>query len=97
MNLFDIVLIEKDNMSGLSAEDISTMLQLLEKDEYLFLDIEGNNSSAMGLITFSAADEMAFCYDDLEYFISGILNDMEKESKDGVYFYSQLKIRLTRE
>lgn len=41
MNLFDIVLIEKGNMSGLSAEDISTMLQLLEKTNIFFLISKG--------------------------------------------------------
>lgn len=103
---FDAVFIERE--VSLTKQDIADILSVLPDGEtFIPLEIEGDASSAMGFITYYAADRIDFLYDKDHYlyrFIQEILNDMEIENMLCVYEFEEvgdfgepLKILLTRD
>lgn len=98
---YDVVLIEKYATAGLTAQEMSECFASLSCQqaypvEYQATEVE---SSAMGLISANAA--AAINYDTgessaLHWFISDILNDVEKETPDGVYYFNGLSVKLSR-
>ncbi len=98
---FDIALIEMPGNAGLSKADMMDLYDLLADTSAFPIEIGdiNGNSSAMGLITPEAAEKLQYEYDQqsaLGTFISGILDDMEKETEDGRYEFNGLNIWLTR-
>ena len=99
---FEITLIEKPGLAGLTraeVNDLHDMLSSLEAYPIEIGDINGN-SSAMGFITPKAAEKLEYEYDqnsDLGKFISAILDDMDKESENGQYEFNGLRIYMSRE
>jgi hypothetical protein len=78
--------------------DLHDMLSGLEGYPLEIGDINGN-STAMGFITPEAAEKLQFEYgqeSELGRFISSILDDMNKESEDGVYEFRGIRIYLSR-
>ncbi len=103
---FDVVLIER--AEALTKQDIADILSVLPDGEtFIPLEIEGDESSAMGYITDNAADRIDYLLDKDHFFymfIQGILNDTEKENLLCVYEYEEvtdgdrpLRILLTRD
>ena len=102
---FDVVLIERQ--ASLTKQDITDILSVLPDGEtFIPLNIDGDASSAMGFITYYAADCLDFLYgenDDFYTFIQEILNDVEKESLLCLYDYdtgvgdAPIRILLTRD
>ncbi len=104
--MFDLVLIEKEGDSGLTKTDITNMIPLLSDEEYYPVEYynRGGESCAMGFITRSAANDLDFEYDDrseLGDFVGGILADMNLESENGTYKFTddngcEIQVFLTR-
>ena len=98
---FEIVLIEKPGCEGLSKSEVMDLYDMLSSHEafpFEIGDINGN-STAMGFITPQAARELDYEYSqesELGYFISEILDDMEKESDDCTYIFKDLRIWMSR-
>ncbi len=98
---FEMALIEKPGNAGLTKSevmDLHDMLSGLEGYPLEIGDINGN-STAMGFITPEAAEKLQFEYgqeSELGRFISSILDDMNKESEDGVYEFRGIRIYLSR-
>lgn len=93
---FDIVLYERELDRGLNRIEISELLNICEDDEIIPIEIQGENSVAMGFIGLNMASEMNYVYDNLEEYIKGILNDMDKETENHTYKYDVYKIFLDR-
>ena len=74
------------------------MYAMLDTDEVYPLEISGSQSSAMGFIAQKAAEVIDYDYENsgLNEFISSILDDMDKESEDGIYNFHGIKIHLER-
>ena len=96
--MYDIVLLEKCIETGLRESDAVRMLSLVNGNEIIPIEIEAHKheSSAMGFISFHAAEAMDFDYSSLEEFITAILDDMELENEDGIYHFNDFSILLTR-
>lgn len=88
---FDVVLIERPaDGENLSRSEIVELLDMLNNaDDIIPLEVEGDNSSAMGFITGPAADTLDFDLQNLKNYIAGILNDMTKENTDNTYDYTE--------
>ena len=82
---YNIVLKEKPLDEGLTKEEVMDMFDLLSGAEAIPIEIQGESSSAMGFINLTDAEYMNYDYTALEDYISGILNDMEKEDEDCEY------------
>ena len=97
-NKFGISLIEKPDVYGLVKSEIIKMYDMLDTDEVYPLEISGSQSSAMGFIAQKAAEVIDYDYENsgLNEFISSILDDMDKESEDGIYNFHGIKIHLER-
>lgn len=95
---YDVVLIEKPDIEGLTKKEIIGMLSYLKGDYAYPLEIEATmvESIAMGFITPSAANELNYIYDELSIFVANILNDMNNETSNGVYDFKDLKIKISR-
>lgn len=100
---FDLVLIEKDFVNGLTFSDIHFLLNKFGSKEnvqlYPFeLQATCQECVAMGFITPEAADTLDYDYNasGLSDYIDSILNDMQKESQNHVYSFQNLKIWLGR-
>lgn len=95
---FGISLIEKPDVYGLIKSEIISMYDILDADEVYPLEISGSQSSAMGFITKKAAEVIDYDYANsgLNEFIASILNDIDKESENGVYDFHGIKIHLRR-
>lgn len=98
---FDLVLLEREGESGLTKDDVLMLLEKLNSDEFFPIEIyaKQHESSAMGFITTKFADTLDFDYDasGLNTFIANILDDMQNETKNGVYdTFKNSKIYLTR-
>ena len=97
-NKFGISLIEKPDVYGLVKSEIIKMYDMLDTDEVYPLEISGSQSSAMGFIAQKAAEVIDYDYENsgLNEFISSILDEMDKESEDGIYNFHGIKIHLER-
>lgn len=102
MKKFDAVLIEKYGEDGLSREEVNKLLDMLPEDAKVYpleMFAREAESSAMGFITPDAADRLD--YDTGQHtgfgkFVSGILDDMDKESPDHTYEYNGIRFWLSR-
>lgn len=100
--IYDIVLLEKPGELGLTKNNVLSLYRLLKLNNAFPMEIGdvNGNSSAMGFITYAAAETLQYEYTQdsgLGQFISSILDDVTKETEDGVYEYQGLKIWLNRE
>lgn len=94
--IFDVALMEKEAEDGLSAAEGISLLTSIAGKAFIPVEFEGNNSSAMGFISCEAEDALDYDLSGLKGFISDILNDMPKESADGIYAFNGLRIHLYR-
>lgn len=101
---FGIALKEKYGTEGLTKDDITLLYGLVSDasgDQEVYpieLEAREHESSAMGFITCFAADRIDYDYEGsgLRDFIATILDDMEKENKDGYYTFRNINIYLSR-
>ena len=97
---FGIALRELECVRGLKKNDLIDLFDMLDEEEAYVIEIPAkeHESSAMGLITTTAADSIDYDYENsgLNDFIAGILDDMETESDDCTYEFKGIKIWLCR-
>lgn len=92
---YDIAVFELPPDEGITQSDMVRLCELFDSpeeddDELLFMDVDADNSAAMGFIRRTTAEEIAYRYEKgskLYDFIASILNDVDKESSDGSYTY----------
>lgn len=91
-------LIEKPCKYGLDDADISRMMQELGEAEVYPVEFPAaeHESSAMGFITAECAEDFEFDYRELAKYVAGILDDMDKETEDGLYPFHGFTIMLSR-
>lgn len=102
MKCFEVVLLEKPGCLGLTRSEVVDLYDMLSESEGFPVEIGdiNGNSSAMGFITPRAAKVLDYEYGQdskLGEFISSILDDINKESKDGIYNFEGLRIWLNRD
>ena len=99
-NKYDMVLIEKEGITGLTKEDTIYLFDMLNHDSAYPIEIfnTGGESSAMGFITNKAAEKIEYDYETsgLNNFVSNILADMNLESPTKEYTFKDIHIYLTR-
>lgn len=95
---FEITLIEKPNVDGLTKAEIMEMYDQMNGDEAYPLEIRGCETSAMGFITPEAAKILDYDYEDsgLNDFVSVILGNVNNEPEDGTYEFRGIRIHLSR-
>ena len=95
---FEITLIEKPNVDGLTKAEVMEMYDQMNGDEAYPLEIIGCETSAMGFITPEAAEILDYDYQEsgLNDFVTVILDDMNNESEDGTYEFRGIRIHLSR-
>lgn len=100
-NRFDVVLLEKPMEDGLTKDEILKMYDILSGTEGYPIEHWGSGASvAMGFITPNASEELHGEYEHnsaLGAFIASILDDMNKETEDGVYEFKGLRIWMRRD
>lgn len=84
---YDVVLKEDELDSCLCLNDVGFLFEHLRGGGGIPIEFQGQNSTAMGFISFYAAEKLSYGYDAIGEFIEEILSDMEKETPDGVYEY----------
>ena len=95
---FEITLIEKPNVDGLTKAEVMEMYDQMNGDEAYPLEITGCETSAMGFITLEAAKILDYDYEDsgLKDFVSVILGNVNNEPEDGTYEFRGIRIHLSR-
>ena len=93
---FDVVFFERELDKGLNRIEIDNLLNICKGDEVIPLEIQGENSVAMGFISLDMAESMNYVYDDLERNVKQILDDMDQETKNHTYEYDVYKMFLDR-
>ena len=93
---FDVVFFERELNKGLSRIEIDNLLNICREDEVIPLEIQGENSVAMGFISLDMAKSMNYVYDDLEWRVKQILDDMDQETENHTYEYDVYKMFLDR-
>ena len=83
---YNIVLKEKPLDEGLSQEEVIDLMDLLSGRDMIPIEIQANNSSAMGFINLTDAEFMNYDYSGLIQEVRRILNDMENEREDCTYY-----------
>ena len=93
-----VCLMEKPGEYGLNGADISRMMQELGEAEVYPVEFPaaGHESSAMGFITAECAEVLEYDYQELAKYIAGILDDMDKETEDGLSLFHGFTIMLSR-
>lgn len=96
---FDIALTQKPLDSGMTKEDVIDLYDMLNEDEAFVIEIQDENSAAMGFITCKAAEKLNYDYETsgLNAFIKNILSDSNNESDDNIYNFNGINIWLTYE
>lgn len=97
MQEYDIALYETDR--ALKKQSYAELLAMVKGSEVLRVEIEADNveCSAMGFISYEAAEKLDFDYTDLNKYISEILDDLEKENDQHLYTYQGLSIYMDYE
>jgi len=85
MKEYNIILKQKPLDEGITLAELTEMYGMLSGVDALPLDIQGEHSAAIGIINLFDAELMDYDLSSLERFIKEILDDMEKESPDGIY------------
>ena len=93
---FDVVFFERELNKGLSRIEIDNLLNICRGNEVIPLEIQGENSVAMGFISLDMAKSMNYVYDDLEWRVKQILDDMDQETENHTYEYDVYKMFLDR-
>lgn len=95
---FDIVLLEKPDLDGLTRTNCMDMFDMLKETEAYPIEIGNPNgeSSAMGFIGAKADETLEYEHDELYKFIQNIIGDMNNENEDCCYQFKNLDIYLSR-
>lgn len=98
---YDIVLLEKEGVTGLKKEEVMKLMDHIQGEEVYPLEFPSKTHDcvAMGFITPEAANKLDFIYSNgskIHDFIASILDDMELESENHTYSYQGLSIWLNR-
>ena len=95
---FDIVLLEKPGVEGLTKSEVMDLYNMLKHPEGYPIEIENvdGESSAMGFITPNAAYQLKYEYNMIKKKIGEILADMNLENENGVYRIENLDVYLSR-
>ena len=97
---YDLVLIEKIGIDGLSTKEITDLLLLSKSDKVYPVEFEALTieSSAMGFITSDGAKKIEYEYEKsgLHDFIASVLDGTIKNSENGEYSFNELKIFIRR-
>lgn len=97
---FDIVLLERESDSALWRDEVVMMMDMFLDSEKRVLPMEicskKQESSALGFISFSAADSLDFDYTELKNYISSIMDDINKENDTHIYKFKDLNIWMSR-
>ena len=93
---YGIVLIEKAVTDGLTREEINRLLNLVDSDEVYPIEIEADDSSAMGFISSRAGYKINYDYEysGLNDFVRLILRSEDKISNDNKYQFRGVDIYL---
>lgn len=97
-----VILHEKPFMEGLDRTEAIDMIDaLINPSSFVPIEIEAgcHDSSAMGFIDTDVLNELSDENNSIEKmkeFIAGILDDMEKETEDGMYVFNKYNIYMTR-
>ena len=82
----NVALKEKEHGDALSKKEVQALLGVITERHVIPVEIEADNSSAMGFVGLAAAEKASFDLRRLEDFLREIMNDMEKESENCVSF-----------
>ena len=100
--MIGIALMEKEGPVGLDEKEILELYHAIKDGSAEVYPIEipalEHKSSAMGFISAECAEMIGYDYEasGLNSFVAGILDDMDKETKDGIYRFRGITIKLTR-
>ena len=92
---YNVVLIEKALDEGMTRSEIFDLLDLVSGEEYNPIEIEGNNSVAMGFIDHEMDELIDFDHTQIKNFVREILNDMELENDDCSYEIDRVWGKIT--
>ena len=87
MKTYNIVLKQKPLDEGLSIEDITEMLKKVSCVEVFPIEVQAQNSVAMGFISVTSAELIDYDYTKLEEFVQQILDDKELEHENNEYLF----------
>ncbi len=82
---YGVALLEKPHDEGLSKDDVLFLFNKLSGVNAIPVEIQGENSTAMGFINLTDAEFMDYDYTELEKSVKEILNDMSRENESSSY------------
>ena len=82
---YEVVLKEKPLDEGLTRSEVMDLFDILSGVNGIPMEIQGNNSTAMGFIIPEEAERMDYDFSELENVVRSILNDMENENESCTY------------
>lgn len=82
---YNIALLEKPLDEGLSKSEVMDLFDMLSGANAIPIEIQGENSAAMGFINLTDAEFMNYDYTKLENFVKSVLNDMNNENDNCEY------------
>lgn len=93
---FDIVLLIKNNVDGLTRTNCMDLYDMLKDGEAYPIEILSTDleCSAMGFIGKTAAKTMDYYYEELFEFVKNIMSNPE-ENKSVIYTFKGLKLYLS--
>lgn len=97
MKKYDVVLIQKPCLEGITKKEVEQLYELLKSEDAYMVDIgdDNGNACALGLISPKASENLSYLHtQDSEFgqFIAGILGDTTKESANSEYSFEGLSI-----
>ena len=100
MKKYDLVLKEKEFITGLEKNEVMELFELLPDAEIYPIELQAkeHECSAMGFITREAAKIMDYDYttSGLYDFIANILDNMNNESQSCEYEFCGIRIYMSR-
>lgn len=84
---FGAAFIQKPLDEGLSKSDVSDLFDMLKGVHAIPIEIQGNNTVAMGFVNLTDAELMDYDLKPLKAFVGEIISDTEKENEMGQYIF----------
>lgn len=84
---YGVALFERPLDDGITAGESMELFNKLHGIKAIPIEIQNENSTAMGWINLADAEILNYDYTGLTEFIQTILGDMKNENPDGVYVY----------
>lgn len=86
--------VQKPLDEGITLDEIKELVSKLECEQVIPLEVQANNSCALGLISLKTAEELDYNYNSLIRNVKSVIKDTNNETEDGYYDFDGFPVYI---